>query len=452
MNSNGSSGWLSGIVKTQTPALMGDFQADVAIVGGGLTGLSAAYHLKKQRPKLEIIVLEAGLIGSGASGASTGMLGPGVGGSIIQLRKKFGDLTARRMYGVSVAAVEASLSLIREESLACELEHSEQLLVARTESQARALFEQSQSFQELGFELPYLDRDCLNKRLRNDVYHGGIAYKHAALVNPAALCQELARVVTEKGVKIFQMSPVTKIQAGEHALIELENGSIRARQVVVATNAFAPQLGLLEGRVTPLYTHVLLTDPLSSLQLAELGWEQREAIVEFRNLFNYFRLTPDNRILFGGGSPQLADARRTKGLPDAVHQRAIRKVERDFRRVFPSLRELPLARTWSGPMGFTLDRLPILGRLAVDSNILFAGAWCGHGLALATASGAVIAKQMTRECEERLPWIRNKAPWLPPDPLRRMGIAMYLGLLELSDRFAEWSQSTASRSVETVKQ
>ncbi|MDF1665281.1 MAG: FAD-binding oxidoreductase [Planctomycetota bacterium] len=451
MSINGTSAWLSGIAKRKHDPLTGSHKGEVAIVGGGLTGLSTAYYLKKEKPDWDVIVVEAGVVGSGASGASTGMLGPGVGGSIINLRDRFGDLCAQKMYAASVAAVESVVSLIHHENLSCELELSEQILVARTKSQGRSLLEQSKSFRELGFDVPYIDRNQFKQRLPGD-YYGGVAFKQAGLVNPAMLCQELARLAIERGVKIFQNSPVKAIQPGAPTVLELENGTVRAQQIVVATNAFTAQLGLLKGRVTPLYTHVLLTDVLSPQQLAELPWEGREAIVEFRNLFNYFRLTPDNRILFGGGKPSLATAKHTKGVSERVHGKAIERVERDFRKVFPSLSELCVANTWSGPMGFTLDRLPILGSLGSEGTLHFAGAWCGHGLALATASGAVIAKQLIGDGEKSLPWFRSKAPWLPPDPLRRVGISMYLGLLEMSDRFTEWGEKSTSTKLETVKQ
>lgn len=452
MKVNGQSLWLAERSGAQFDKVTGLHRADVAIVGGGLTGLSTAYHLKKARPELEIIVLEAGRVGSGASGSSTGMLGPGVGGSMISLRRKFGDATARKMYAASVSGVKSALSLIQDEQLSCELEISEQFLVARTESQARALHAQSESFKELGFDVPYLDRHQLYERLHNNFYHGGIRYKEAGLVNPAALCQDLARIVALRGVKVFESSPVRSINTGDPANLESPNGTVRAEQVVIATNAFTTQLGLLKGRITPLYTHVLLTEKLTRAQISVLHWKGREAIVEFRNLFNYFRLTPDNRILFGGGKPSLATGNLSKGMKGKDHQRAIKKVEGEFRKIFPTLSGLAVERTWSGPMGFTLDRLPILGRLRAEGNMLFAGAWCGHGLALATASGAVIGSLLARGDQPRLPWFRNNAPWLPPSPLKGLGISMYLGLLELNDRLSEWSQKPILKSVEMVKQ
>ncbi|MBI3725075.1 FAD-dependent oxidoreductase [bacterium] len=417
--------------------LEGAARAEVAIVGGGFAGLSAALHLKEERPELDVALVEAGTVGCEASGRNTGMLGPGVWGRISLLRKKFGDEVAARMFRASEDAVSRVVSLVREEDIDCELEETGQLQLATTERQARSLREDARAFASLGFDVPYLEKAQVERAIATDFYAGGLRFERAGLLDPARLCRELKRRLLERGVRVHERTRVRAISPGKPARVELENGALVADQVVVATNALTPRLGLLRGRVVPLHTHVISTEPLSHERRAALGWEGREGIVDARNFFNYYRLTRDDRILFGGGRPLYRASRDdvAAGASVASREKTWEELARELVSIFPALEGLRIERRWSGAMGFTLDRLPVVGELEEARGVLYAGAWCGHGVALATASGAAIADLALRRASARttLPWIRGSAPWLPPDPLRAIGLGAYLGALSLRD-------------------
>ncbi len=450
-------------------------RCEVAVVGGGFAGLSAAYHLAREGR--DVVLLEAGEVGGEASGKNTGMLGPGVQGSITTLVKKHGMETAARMFVATVQAVKDALALIREERLACDLEVNGQLLLARTEKQAAALRDQAALYHSVGTlyrsvdttdrsvdgSVAYLDAVGVTGRLGSPVYRAALSFPMAANLDPRRLCGQLALAAQRRGARVYTGCRTSSVEPGKPArlmvgsfdLIESirrggrggpvgaaphessdpvrSSADLRPRpsevvadHIVLATNAFTPRLGLLRGRVVPLVTHVIATAPLSAEQVRALGWPGREGCVEARRVFHYFRLDAEDRLLFGGGACTHEDARQWDVL------------ERELVAVFPSLEGVEIERRWSGTMGFTLDRLPVVGELVEARRVLHAGAWCGHGVALSIASGARIAELVGgRGSTARLPWHRGSAPWLPPDPLRAAGIQVYLQAMQAADRFEE---------------
>src|SRR5262249_24951420 len=152
-----------------------------------------------------------------------------------------------------------------------------------------------------------------------------------------------------------------------------------AGHAVAATSGYADPLDLHRGRLVPLHLRVLLTEPLSPAQLAGLNWRGREGVIDSRRLFNYFRLTDDDRLLFGGGRPRYGWGGRRTDLPADGPDLA--RLQREFRRLFPSLTDVPVARSWTGVIGYCLDSLPVIGPVPGYERVVFAGGWCGHGIA-----------------------------------------------------------------------
>lgn len=398
-------------------------------MGGGLAGLAAAYHLVRARPGLDLVLVEAGRVGGGASGRSTGMVGPGVGGSIVALRRRFGDALAARMFRASLDAVRATIRIIREERLACDLEIAAQLRVALTARQAARLGAEAAAYADLGFDVPALDACTLVQTIGTAAYRGGLRFECAALVNPLALAAGLARLLERRGVRIYEGTPALAVRPGAPARVETPRGTLAAGRVVVATDAYSGHLRVLAGRVVPLHTHAILTEPLPPAA----RWPGREAVVDARNFFSYYRLTPEGRILMGGGR-----AIYRAGAAEAARPREWARLERELRRLFPALAGVRIERRWAGPLGFTLDGLPVVGALARAPGVLYAGGWCGHGIALSFAAGARIADLIlapeSARAAPRLPWHRGRAPLLPPEPLRGLGVGAALIALDLADR------------------
>lgn len=417
--------------------LDGDRRCDLAIVGGGFTGLSAAYHLMRARPDLDIVLVESANVGSGASGRNTGMLGPRVGGSILDLCRRYGEVEARRLYQTSVDAVEHVASLIASENIACALEPIPQVKAAVTQRHVAQLASEARMLERLGFDAPWHDEDDMS-RIAPVPYQAGLRYPHSALLNPVLLCRELKRVVMAGGVRVYEQTPLRALTPGRPVTMMLGAGTLTARQLVLATNAYTTQLGLLQGQIIPIQTHVIQTEPLRDTQLARLTWPGRNPLFEAGNIFNYYRLTPDHRILFGGGRPlyQAAPGNSRSGATDIADPAVWTAQVNVFRKRFPTLYDVEIANRWSGALAMTLDHLPIVGELAEAPGVFFAGGWNGHGVAMATASGAIIADLVlgSRSARVNVPWVRGRAPQVPPDPVRAVGLSAYLTALEALDR------------------
>lgn len=433
---------------------------DLAVVGGGFAGLSTAYHALERFPGLRVAVLEAGRIGDGASGRNTGMVGPGVGQSLPSLVQRVGLETARTLYLATLEAVATTLAIIRREGIDCEARESGQILLARSHAARGRLRRQAELLSRLGLPHTALDDAQLSARLRQSHPQGSdrdgpaaLLFETAALVHPAKLAAGLAARVRARGGAVCEGWRVRPPGADDpkRALLALglENrvgarASIAARRVVVATGGYTPSLGLFRGRVVPLHLQALATAPLPPEALEFLGWAGREGVVEASRIFNYYRLTADDRLVFGGGTPRYL-WRGREGARSG--ERALASLERDLHRAFdgvPGAGRIAVTHAWTGVIDFVVDGLPSIGARRGDPRLLHLLGWCGHGLALSLAAGAWVADRLesglsgeapagcSRDAEAvsldalarpggSVPWFRDRPPLVPTEPLRWLG-------------------------------
>lgn len=430
------------------PLSPGWHQADVAIIGGGLAGLSAAYHLLRHHPEKTVLVLEADRLGSGASARSTGMLSPGVGQSLSSLVRRLGPDSAAALYRQTLSAVQAVRQLIADEGIDCQLHMGGQTIYARHPRQRLRLAAQAALMQELGLghAVEALSDAAFAARLRlfargPTTAQPGPAALHfptAGVLDPLRLLVGLGQRVQARGGGLHEHSRVLAISdppGADHVQLQLAAGGVRARQVVVATAGFAPQLGILPGRLLPVQLQALLSTPLSDAALAQLGWAGRDGMLDARRLFNYFRLTADRRIVFGGGRPRYPFSDGDGG--PAALQHALARLQAEFRAVFPAALSLQPVGGWGGTIGYVLDALPLIGRPAGRPRIVHALGWCGHGVALATACGAWIADLLDDRPPPALPWFRHQAPLVPTAIGRYLGFAAATRVMALQDRLCE---------------
>lgn len=408
---------------------------DVAVVGAGLAGLALAHRLKQRDPGLRVAVLEARHVGAGATGMSTGVAGPGVGGDICYLTQRFGPDTAARMFRATQQAVEDTISLVASTGANCDLTISGQVLAAHTREHLARLTKQATAFSQAGIDVPLLNAEQVRQRLAGDHFLGALLYPRVATLDPWKLCQALHAKLTGQGVTVLEHTPVRRVLGGPRPAVQTDCGTLHSRHVVVATDGYSASLGVLPNRVLPLDTHVLCTEPLDEPRLQALGWTCGDVIVDSRNFFSYVRLAPDRRVVMGGGRIAYRTGRTARDHQDS--EQAWTRVERELRTLLPTIGDLPVQRRWYGTTGATLDRLPVVGQLPSQPNVWFAGAWCGHGIALSAGTATQLADVLLESrdpAELGLPWWRGSAPAVPPPPLRGVGVRNYIRLLDAADR------------------
>jgi gamma-glutamylputrescine oxidase len=423
---------------------------DVVVVGGGFAGLSAAYHALERFPGLRVAVLEAGRIGSGASGRNSGMVGPGVGQSLAALQQRVGSNAARDLYQATLSAVQTTVALVRREGIACDLLESGQLLVAQSRGERQRLRRQAELMTALGLPHAELDDEALRSRIQLPRAGGSesdgpsaLRFSNAALVHPGKLAAGLASCVRARGGEIHEGWRAEPLRAQGSArgplTIEVSNeaGSrirLTTRKLVVATGGYTPTLGLFRGRVLPIQLQALATSPLPAETLEHLGWAGREGIVGASRIFNYFRLTADHRLVFGGGAPRYAWQGREASRSAT---RSLTWLEDELRRTFdgvPGSHHVAVTHAWTGVIDYVLDGLPAIGAQRSDPRMLHLLGWCGHGLALSVAAGAWIAEKIdTAKCAGAA-WFRDRPPLLPTESLRWLGCRVAASAMQLMDR------------------
>ena len=374
------------------PPLQGDLDVDVAIVGGGYTGLATAHFLKAAEPTMRIAILEAEWIGYGASGRNAGfnMTKIGMMHSLTALR--FGKERARQAHLYADRAVTLLRDLVGELGLDCDYEHPGFLWVATGPKYQERLLKEIALVHRLGISgIHLIDHAELRGRVDSPTYHGPAWWEpNMGLVNPAKLAWAWRDVVAAEGVAVYEGTPVNHLEPGgpgRDVSLATPGGRVRAGKVVLATNAWSHQFPQLAGKQVPVWTYIVLTEPLTDAQLGSIGWAGREGIEDFRNLVHYYRLTPDNRLLMGGRDVGLGDGRSMGFDSDEAVWARLRD---DVRATFPGLRDVRFSHAWGGPVSAALDMFPAIGHLG-GKQVLYSFGCVGHGVSTTHLNGRTLA-------------------------------------------------------------
>lgn len=414
--------------------LQGDVTVDVAIVGGGFTGLSTALHLKERDPSLRVAVLEAGAVGWGASGRNAGFSMTLFGISLGLTIMRWGKQRAREADEYMVRAVAYTESQIDRLHIDCQYERSGLLQVAANPGQLKLQRHEQKLAEQSGLhETRWLDRDEVQDMVGSPLYLGARYDPHCALVQPARLVRGLAEAAQAAGATIYEGTPVTAIHPGPIVRLDTPGGRVTADKVVLATNAYAAWDKRLRRLQVPMHTYIVLTEPLTDAQLEQIGWRRRVGIEDGRNLLHYYRLTPDNRILMGGHDAMYYYGNRT-GIDR--HRRLEQALQRTVRETFPALGDVRFTHHWGGPISATLDLVPAIGQ--IGANMYYSLGCMGHGVALTQLNGRTVA-DLVLETKSDLTdvwFVNRKVLPIPPEPLRFpiiQGIRNVLRLLDAWD-------------------
>lgn len=418
------------------PALEGTLDVDVAVVGAGYTGLSTALHLRTLEPSLDVAVLETETTGYGASGRNAGFAMTAFGASLSLTSTLHGLERTRAAYRHMVEAVDYLGALIDRHRLDCAFERTGFLRAATTPAYVRRIQAELRLAERIGLTgVEWLDRRRLADRVESPVFLGGWWEPRCALLHPVRLARELRRAALRSGARLYDRTPVLSIERGRGYLLTTPGGRVRARRIALATNAYSHLVPGIERRQCPAFTYLVATEPLRAEHLDPIGWRGREGIEDARNLLHYFRLSPDGRLLMGGGPVGIAFGR---SMAHDAHDRAFRHLEEHIRRVFPSLAGVGITHRWGGAFSVTLDLAPSLGYVHAPDAVYSVGC-IGHGVALTPYNGLVLAELLLEHRTERTErwFVRRRGFDWPPEPLRIAAAAAVRSALAIEDTWWE---------------
>jgi gamma-glutamylputrescine oxidase len=364
--------------------LTGEESADVAIVGGGLAGLSAALDLAARGRR--VLLLEAATLGHAASGRNGGQAIHGLGCDQDVIEAQLGLDDARRVWNLSIEALDLLRERIATHAIACDWQDG-YLGLADSAGKARALSGWADRIDHVySYPLHRIAPADVRGWIDSPRFHSGIHDPRGGHLHPLKYLRGLAAAALGAGVRIFEHSPVLALQPGRPATLRTPQGQVRAGQVLLPANAhlqaLAPELApALGARVMPVGTYVACSEPLGEDVAARLI-PSRSAVCDTNFVVDYFRLTADHRLLFGGGVSY--STRTPPGLKAALRQRMLR--------TFPQLQNLEVAHLWGGFVDISMNRAPDFGRLGPD--IYYLQGFSGHGLALSGLAGRLVAEAM----------------------------------------------------------
>jgi glycine/D-amino acid oxidase-like deaminating enzyme len=439
------------VVAPEDPAaaLASSIAADIAIIGGGYTGLTTALALRERG--FAPIILERDFCGHGASGRNAGHLTPTICKDLPTAMLLFGKQKAARLAQFADFCVANAEQLIKAYDIACDYHQSGNIMTVVHPSQERRLRRATETARALGAHMHFVEPGEMRERGLPRAFLSGAMEELGGTLHPGKLAGGLRRAALERGIRIYENTAVRRIEDGKPIRLITDGGTVSAERLVIATNAYTPEIAAIGKRVSPLYISMFETEKLSGRQIAEIGpWAGREGIYTAHESMESFRLTAQRTIIGGSKDVQYffdASPHNHGGDADARKMSVIAA----FRDRFPTLADVRIAHAWAGWCGFTLNFMPMVGRLKDNPAYIYAIGFNGHGIAQATAMGGMIADMVEGKAN---PWqavIGRRAPLIPTKTLRYVCVKSLLALFNGIDRRLDARlRSSAHASIEAM--
>jgi glycine/D-amino acid oxidase-like deaminating enzyme len=401
-------------------------RCDVAIVGAGYTGLSAARQLAQSGAS--VVVLERERVGWGASSRNGGQVLTGLKLDPETLVARFGQPRARELFDASLASMSALESLICDEAIECEYERTGHIQAAWKPAHFEA-FRREQELLARAFDhsVTLVSRADQQAEIGTRLYHGLLVDERSAALNPAKYVQGLCRAAVRSGAVVAEHTGVVQLTRASQAwTLTTTRGEVQATDVFVATNGYTSDVTpALQQRLIPIGSYIVATQPLPKATASRLLPKRRMAF-DSKNFLFYFRLTGDDRLLFGGR------AEFSQPTPDST-RRAAAILQQGLTMVFPELAETPIDYSWGGNVAFARDQMPHAGQL---DGAYYAGGYAGHGIAMATYLGSLMARRIAGERFDH-PLLDGHFPRIPLSVLSG-GRPWFLPFVGAYYRFRDW--------------
>ncbi len=409
---------------TPRPALDGSADVDIAILGAGFSGLWTAYYLLQRDPSLNVAIVEKEIAGFGASGRNGGWCSGGFPLSMGELERRYGAGAASQVQREMTATVDIVGQVAASEGIECDYEKGGSLRLARGRHQLGSIESAFRALQERGIAEGYELLDQAETQARVAV-RGAIASlfnPNCATIHPGKLVRGLARAVERRGGRIYEQTAAAGFSTGKRPVLHTDAGDLRADVVVLCGEAYLSQLEQLSRQVLPIYSLIVLTEPLDDAQWEEIGWQGRECIGSSKYVVDYLSKTADGRILFGGrGAPYHYGSQ----IDDAFdrHEPTHEMLRQATLEWFKPVREDQFSHAWGGPLGVPRDWMPTMSYNRT-TGIATARGYTGQGVAPSNLSGRVLADLITGTKSDLawLPTVGHRSPDWEPEPFRYAGV------------------------------
>ncbi|MCC7032750.1 MAG: FAD-dependent oxidoreductase [Acidobacteria bacterium] len=435
----------------KAPPLSGRGRADVAIIGGGYVGLWTAIRIKQAQPACDVVILERDICGGGASGRNGGFVlswWP----KLASLARLVGPADAVRIARQSEAAIDEIRAFCVAHDIDADFRRGGWLWTATSAAQVGAWEGLLDACARAGVE-PFrrIDRADVARMAGSPAHLAGVYDATAAVVQPAALVRGLRRHALQLGVRIHEGTTVHGFGRDRPIVVRAQRATLVADTLVIATNAWAAGIRELARSIAVISSDMIATPPIPE-RLAALGWHPDLCITDSQTMVDYYRVTRDGRVAFGKGGWTIAFGGRIGPAFDRSTRRA-RDVEADFRRCYPSLVDVPVTHSWSGPIDRTPSSLPLIGHLAGRPHIVYGIGWSGNGVGPSLVGGRILASMALGTSDEwgRHPLIGRSAGRFPPEPIKFVGAHLVRAAVVTKERAEMWDERPPAWSVRLAR-